>query len=165
MKLGNLILFIVFLSLPFKSIGQSDYLRISLEFEHSLRIPNGYVNIELVRTSEIAYAEVKSAPLDDDEDWLHTKVDTSFQISIKHFDRIMGLVKDIPVQEIYSKIEHSGVGADGTNCIIKYGNFDYQIAISIWSPGYKPKSRKTVEFLTAFKEILKVGGFNPGKVL
>ncbi len=165
MKFGSLIVFTIAFSLPLELIGQSDYLRISLEFQHPLRIPNENIKIELIQTSEIAYAEVKSTPLKDDSVWVHTKIDTSFQLSAGHFDRLMKLVKEIPIQEIYSKIEPSGFGHDGTTGIIKFGNFDYQIAMSIWSPDYKPKSRGTTEFLEAFKEILKVGGFKPSKIL
>ena len=165
MKSGSLIVFVFFLNLPQELIGQSDYLRISLEFQHSLRIPNGHINVELTKASGIAFVEAKSTPSKEDSNWTHTKVDTSFQISTEDFERIMALVKDIPIQEIYSKIEPSGFGHDGTTGIIKYGNFDYTISVSIWSPDYKPKNRRTTEFLIAFKEILKLGGFKPNKVL
>ena len=152
------------IALPTVLFGQ-EHMSISLEFQHSLRIPNSQINIDLIQTPKIVIAKVISNPGTNDPIWNHTRKDTSFQIPMEDFERILALVKRIPVQEIFSKIEPSETGHDGTTGIIRFGNYEYEIAICVWTPNHKSKDRGTEEFLTAFKEILKAGGFKPNKIL
>jgi hypothetical protein len=137
---------------------------ITLTFSHSLRIPDHYIAIKIRQKREDITVEAKSNPMDRyAEKWKHTKVDTTFKITKIEFEHITQSILQIDGNAIAKSLNFTGL--DGTICSIEFGNFQNTVSYSVWSPHYKTEERHLEIFLETFKLILKMGNFDPKKIL
>lgn len=135
---------------------------IAFKFEHSKRIPNQSVKIEIIKRQSEIVVKVKSNPMKNNEQWKRTKVDTTFSIDSKKFIELannMSILKKIDLKKAMIS------GLDGTECTIEFGQFGSTVAYKFWSPNYDTKKRGLTDFLILCKKLIKVGGLKPNEIL
>jgi hypothetical protein len=133
---------------------------ITLEFRHSLRIPNHHITIEIVNRKEPAMI-VKSEAMNDDEQWQSYNRDTTLAINKEQFETLK--LKANKLKEI--DLEKANLfGKDGTTCALKIGYFN-SVTYEFWTPDWATKKRGLEDFLSLFKDILELAGFDPKEIL
>ncbi len=150
----------------FCSYGQQAFTSVvNFEFTHSLRIPNHRITIDIAHIidTDTVIMHVRSSPMNDDREWVHTKVDTTYIISSEEFNLLKELVFSISSEDIKGAMIGGG-GTDGTICRISFGDSQNQIIYQVWTPDYDVKKRKLERYMEVCKMILKMAGFRPKKI-
>ncbi|MFC0879019.1 hypothetical protein ACE01N_20660, partial [Saccharicrinis sp. FJH2] len=135
---------------------------IAFKFEHSRRIPNHNIIIEVIKRQSEIVVKVKSNPMNSNTQWEKTKVDTTFSIDSKKF---IELANDM---SILNKIDLNKAltgGLDGTECYIEFGQYGSTVAYKFWSPDCDTKQRGLSDFLNLCEKLIKVGGLKPEDIL
>lgn len=135
---------------------------IGLKFEHSRRIPNHIIHIELIKRQSEFVARVKSEPMDSSREFINTRIDKTISIDKTLFIEIAGEI--LKFREINLKKAFLS-GKDGTECSIEFGKFGNTLTYKFWTADYKTKVRDLTHFLAVFRKILKIGGFNPDEIM
>lgn len=142
----------------------SDVYDIKFTFQHSMRIPDNLVTVSIERRGNDVTVFVRSIPMEGkDTQWVKTKKEYSFPISLSTFDSIAAAVKAINCSDILNDIGTSGM--DGTTCEIKIGGIENGITYKVWTPNYHTKERHLQPFLNACKLILTTGKLDADKIL
>ena len=135
---------------------------IALEFNHSLRIPNHHITVEIIdRKNEVA-VDIHSEPMNADQKWEHTKKDTTVFISKDQFKILRSKTKKLKEIDVGKACR---IGTDGTSCAIKIGGFGNSITYKFWSPDYSTSKRGLENFVQLVKDILQLAGFDPKEIL
>lgn len=162
MKMRFIVL-LVFLFIDLVGFAQDNIYDIELHFEHSLRIPNHYVDIKIQRRGDDVNLYVKVRPFKDSGEWAKNKIDSSFSISLDKFKFLIDELTKISCADIVSNSGETGL--DGTICEIMFGDFGSSITYKVWAPDYDTNKRKLNDFLNVFKLILKTAGLKPNEIL
>lgn len=138
---------------------------IRLEFSHSLRIAFNNLEIALMlyygNKNDNIKVIAKSTPLYDDGSFQKSIIDTSFLIDRTEFQKIIGLIKNISANEIFSQ---ETLGDDGSTCRICFGTHQNYVSYSVWSPDYNTKERRLESFMLAFKTIIELAKIDPENI-
>ena len=163
-RVKSIITITVAVLISYSSYGQIHIDEISLEFTHSLRIPNHEVKIDVIHVldADTVVIRVQSNPMKNDPNWIHTKIDTSYLITKEEFKTLKDLAYSISVEDI--KKAMTGVGTDGTLCRLGYGDFQNKIIYQVWTPDYNTKERGLEKYMEACEMMLKMAGFKPRKI-
>ncbi len=105
---------------------------ITFESTHSLRIPHNNVFIEFQKIRDVMSVHIKSDPLDNDPEFLDTKIDTTYEVSQSKFKKLEKAVLGIQINEIEDSF--NGFGYDGYTCTISYGGYFNSISYKVWVP-------------------------------
>jgi hypothetical protein len=136
--------------------------QISFHLEHSLRIPNYKVDIEMSKRFNGVFLHVSSSPMPGHSGWDNTRIDTTYKINEVVFDKVLSSIRLISPKDLQS----AGVsGDDGTSCEIRFGDYQNYISYVIWTPNYNTKERKTEDFLNACKQFIVAAHLDPKKIL
>lgn len=135
---------------------------IAFKFDHSRRIPNKNVTIEIIKRQSEIVVKVKSTPMNSDKQWEKTKIDTTFTIDKKKF---IELANDMLILNKIDLNKALTGGLDGTECTIEFGQYKSTVAYKFWSPDYDTKQRGLSDFLSLCKKLIEVGGLNPKEIL
>ena len=134
---------------------------VTLEFWHSLRIPNHHIKIELKNIRDEVSVDVLAESMSDDKKWNVFNRDTTFTISKEQYASI--LLRSVKLKEI--DLEKASIrGLDGTTCSLKIGHMN-SISYRFWTPNYATKSRGLEDFLNLVEDILRIAGFDPKEIL
>lgn len=100
----------------------------------------------------------------EDIDGNYTKIDSSFTIENKRFDKLYKKVlhlHDIDFSNAFYE------GCDGADYTIEYGHglHGSRISYKFWSPVWDLKKRNLTYFLELCKEFLIIGNLNPKEIL
>lgn len=135
---------------------------IAFKFEHSRRIPNYMVTIEIIKRQAETVVKVNSIPRGSDKRWANTKIDTSFIIASKLFvdlaNEVLALNKTNLTKALLG-------GKDGTECTIEFGTFGSTVAYKFWSPDYDTEQRGLTDFLKLCKKLIEIGGLKTKEIL
>jgi hypothetical protein len=135
---------------------------ISFHFEHSLRIPNYKVDIEMNKRFDGIFLHVTSMPMTGHVGWDSTRIDTTYKIDQALFDKVLSSVGKISSKDLQSA---GGTGDDGTSCEIRFGDFQNYTSYVVWTPNYDSKKRKTEDFLNACREFIKAAKLDSREIL
>jgi len=144
------------------------YFDVEFNLIHSRRIPYQNVTINMTQNcmTDSAIVKLVSNPSDlNSIKWEYSKIDTTFKISRSEFEKIIKSVKQIKLIDIKYNPNIVSFGADGTTCIIGYGNNSDHVRFSKWSPDYNTESRGLQEFLNSCILILKMVNLDPKEIL
>jgi hypothetical protein len=135
---------------------------IFLEFNHSLRIPNGLVQIQIYNRPNGVELRAYSQPLKDTQEWAHTRVQRTLSISKEVFQKWYQQAQTFNQIDLEQAMI---MGKDGATCSIEFGGFGGTVTYKFWSPNYDTKPRGLTSFLSLFEEILTAAGFDPKEIL
>jgi hypothetical protein len=147
-----------------KNKGTNDKIKIiEFKFEHSRRITNYQISIRIIKqmTGQVR-AYVNSVPMNNDEKWKGSKIDTSFIIGKEVF---VDLANEVLILNKIDVTSSSIQGVDGTTCTIGYGTYSGSVSYEFWSPDYETEQRGLTDFLNLCKKIIEIGGLNPKEIL
>lgn len=142
------------------SAQQNDIYFVKFEFNHSLRIDNYHVLVELQRRGNDITVHVVTEPM---EGYDGTKRNYQFELSKAEFDEVCAGVKQIDCKDIVNDL--GTLGLDGTICEIEYGSYATAISYKVWSPDLDTRKRNLTPFLNACKLILETGKLKPKEIL
>lgn len=134
---------------------------IYFEIEHSRRIPNNKISVNINFKKECT-VKLKSIPLIDDEQWQYTKIDTTFNISKNELEDIKLSLEKINPNDFLRYKEYSFKG--GYTATLKYGGFGGNISYSFRSPNSRTETRGLNKYLCSCALILETAGFSKGNV-
>ncbi|BDD10815.1 hypothetical protein FUAX_32470 [Fulvitalea axinellae] len=135
---------------------------IAFRLDHSMRIPNHSVTVEIINRRKDVEVNVISIPKTDDIIWQQTAVDTTFNISKKKFETIANKVRTLRGVDLEKSIV---TGLDGYRSSIEFGSYQNKITYTFWSPNLNTKERGLSDFLNLCKDIIKVGKLRRNEVL
>ena len=165
MKIRTTLLILLWTTISGICFGQQvndkiDY--IAFRFSHSLRIPYSQVTIEIIKRQTETIVEVHSKPMNNDNEWKSSKIDKSFGIEEKIFIELTNEVLDLNKIDLKKALVG---GVDGTECAIEFGTYGSTVTYKFWSPDYDTRKRELTDFMRLCKELIKIGGLDPSKVL
>jgi hypothetical protein len=133
---------------------------ISLDFFHSMRIPNNHVLIKIENMNGIDLKMiVKSEPIEKyRQKWIHTVIDTTFNVSFSDFSKAVNTFKKILSSDVCDVSVHDGMGVDGTTFKLEYGNTNSSASYRVWTPNYKTEKRKLNQFVDCCETMIKLSG-------
>ncbi len=137
-----------------------DYIR--LEIEHSRRIPNNKVDIEIKKEKEKYLLHIESLPLFKTKEWEKTIIDTSFEIEEKDFRKISDEIPNI-IKSDFTKSDV--VGLDGATYSLKFKFNGKEKEYNFWTPDYDTKERGLTNYLKICKLIIETAGLKEKEVL
>lgn len=144
--------------------AQTGTMEIHFKFEHSRRIPNHYVTVDIERHYYDSIVTVKATSTSSSNTkFTEFNIDTSFTTTLAEFRKLAATVLKINSSDISANF--TGPGLDGTECEIKFGDGVNNITYQIWSPEMDTYTRKLTDYLNACKAILTIGCFDPDKIL
>jgi uncharacterized protein YqgV (UPF0045/DUF77 family) len=131
---------------------------ISLDFYHSLRIPNNHVSIKIENMNgKDVKIRVKSEPVEKyRQKWIHTIIDTTFNVSFSDFSKAVDKFKRVLSSDVCDVSVHDGMGADGTTFKLEYGNTNSSASYRVWTPNYMTEKRKLNKFVDCCETIIKL---------
>jgi hypothetical protein len=135
---------------------------IGFKNEHSRRILNQKVTIELIKRQFETVVKVKSNPMNNDKQWEKTKIDTTFTIETKLFIELANEVLILNKTDLNKALTG---GLDGTECEIEFGQFGSTLTYKFWTPDYDTEQRGLTDFLKLCKKLIDIGGLNPVDIL
>lgn len=135
---------------------------ITLDFLHSLRIPNHHVSVEIRNQGGELLVHTISNTRGKDSIFNHTKIDTLFSISFEPFLKTVVLIEILDTVAVQQNIEVDGL--DGNACTVSFGNAEKSTSYSIWSPDFDTDDRNLRTYLNLCYQILMVGGLEPDEI-
>jgi len=135
---------------------------IKLQIEHSRRIPDATVIIEITKKDNEIMVHYISTPKEDSQDWKQTKRDTTFLIEKKIFKEISRALINLKKSD-FSKAEIHG--KDGIECSLKFGTVNNTIDYSFWSPDIETENRGLTEYLKVCKQLIETVNLKPDYIL
>ncbi len=136
---------------------------IVFQFSHSKRIPNHYLEIELIKRESSTRVHVNSTPMNNDRNWRNTKIDTTYFVDNVVFERLAVQAVTLTKIDLYRAFILEA-GLDGTNATIKFGKYGATIAYSFWNPEDLTEDRGLSDFFDLCKSIVMIGGLNPVEI-
>jgi hypothetical protein len=136
---------------------------IELQFNHSLRIPFNEVILKATHYNDKCILLVKVKPMNDDSNWTHTKVDTSYVINKDEFNKLKTMVSELQSTDIIKAM--TGGGTDGTLWILTFGDFQNNISYQVWTLDYKTKERGLLKYRAVCEYMLTLGQINFKKLV
>jgi len=137
--------------------------RIYFEFNHSMRYVFHKVQIDIFIIGNSPRAKVISIPMNNDEKWEHSKIDTTINISKEKYIEVLTLIQQI--SDINNGLNKDTIGIDGSTWKIKYGNEHDLQSYFIHSPNYYTEEPGLLNFIEASKLIIETVGLNPNEIL
>lgn len=136
---------------------------IEFSFRHTLRIPNNKVTVSLVKRPSKILVMVNSKPMNNENKWEKTKIDTTFTIDKKVFEELTNEVLALENTSLNRAIVQECI--DGTQCVIEYGADGCSLTYKFWTPNYDTAQRGLTDFLRLCKKIIEIGGLKPTDIL
>jgi hypothetical protein len=136
---------------------------IAFRFSHSRRIPNSFVEIELIKRKSETTVYVNSTPMNNDKQWERTRIDTSFMIENTIFEELTNQVLLLTKIDL-NRALFLGAGLDGTASTIEFGKYGATVAYKFWDPDYLTDKRGLSVFFDLCKKIIKIGGLDPQEI-
>jgi hypothetical protein len=118
---------------------------ISINYQHSRRIPYNTIDIELKSENnggKIYYIKVVTKQMKGSSGWESSNTERTISIDKKYFDDMFDRILSINFTEIVMNSENI-VGTDGNTISLIFGTYQNNIKISLWSPTYKEEERRT----------------------
>ena len=135
---------------------------IKLEIEHSKRIPDATVIIEMTKNNNEIIVHLVSIPMFDSQEWKHTKRDTTFSIQKKIFKDLSKAIIKLKKSDFSKADIH---GKDGIECSLKFGTITNTIEYKFWSPDIETEKRGLTEYLNLCKQLIEVVKLKPDDIL
>jgi hypothetical protein len=132
-------------------------------FSHSKRIPNHYVEIELIKRESITRVHVNSTPMDNDRNWINTKVDTTYFVENSVFERLAIQAVTLTNIDLYRAFNLEA-GLDGTTATIMFGKYGATVSYRFWNPDHLTEYRGLSDFYDLCKNIVLIGGLKPEEI-
>ena len=154
MKKAALIVSMILVSISAYSQGTRE---IRVTYRHSLRIPYNVIDIRVISANNQYDIKLSTAQMEGKTGYEYSNTEKIIQIDEEYFEMIYKRILDLDFREIILKNEHI-TGTDGVDVEISIGNFQNNIILQVWSPGYKPDERNLEELLSILKDIfVKIG--------
>lgn len=131
---------------------------ISLTIEHSKRISDATVVVELTRNGDGASVHLISKPMEQSSEWIHTQRDTTFSLGEQQYSALCKVLANLQHCDFSKASVH---GKDGVECCLEYGEVNKPVTYKFWSPDYDTESRGLTEYLSACRLLLKMVGLDP----
>jgi|GEM_PF-1809760 len=135
---------------------------ISLVFQHSLRIPNHWMEIKAINYNGRYGLSVKVNPANDDPEWTKTKIDTMYALTEAEFVRLKEMVTSISTKDLMNAM--TGLGEDGTIWRLSFGDFQTKISFRVWSVDYDTKKRGLERYAETCKYMIELAGLKFRKI-
>jgi hypothetical protein len=133
---------------------------ITLNYHHSRRIPYNTIDIELTsenNSGKVYYIKATTKQKEESDGWEYSNTERIISIDKIYFDSIFDRILSLDFAEIIINSEKI-VGADGNTIGITIGTHQNNVKITLWSPDYKPKERKTEVINDIIRDLfLKIG--------
>ncbi|WP_162127680.1 hypothetical protein [Flavobacterium phycosphaerae] len=132
---------------------------ICYRYSHSMRIPYSEVTIEIFKKQKYAIVKVRSKAANNDKQWEYSKIKNEFKVDLKTFEKLTK--KLVPLQTIELD---KGMGFDGTNSEIEFGNGNKNFKYNAWTPELNTDKRGLNYFLDCCKELILLGKLDPKEI-
>jgi len=134
---------------------------IRFELEHSRRIPNNKVLIEITKKNSKYFLHLRSYPLGQTK-WEKTRIDTTFSIDNATFKKVNREVIKLTNSD-FSKSER--IILDGFNCSIKFLFKGQEKTYDIDTPNLDTEERGLTDYLKVCELIIQTAGLKTEDVL
>jgi hypothetical protein len=135
---------------------------ITVNYQHSRRIPYNKIDMELKSENDIYQIKVATKQMEGKTGYEYSNRDDVFIIEKSYFDNIYEQLLNLNYREIISNSEDV-MGMDGTSLKITIGSHQNNIVLNIWSPDYKSEERRTGHLNAIIEELFKKIGLEEWK--
>lgn len=160
----GLIMGVLLTLITFTMCDKKEYNIDNVKFEliHSKRIPNNKVTVEIKKSNSEHVLHLHSEPMQGEQGWENTRIDTSFTIEINIFNKISRDLTNL-INSDFSKSTDRGF--DGTECSIMFEYDNQRKEYNFWTPDYDTEKRGLTEYLKVCKLIIETAGLKTEGIL
>lgn len=131
---------------------------IRLTIEHSKRISDGMVVVELTRNGDGAAVHLVSKPMEQSSEWMHTQRDTTFCLGEQQYNALCTALANLQHSDFSKATVH---GHDGVECCLEYGEVNKSLVYKFWSPAYDTAAFGLTEYCNVCRLLVKMVGLDP----
>ncbi|HUW05680.1 MAG TPA: hypothetical protein VMW01_05425 [Williamwhitmania sp.] len=135
---------------------------IRLTIEHSKRISDATVVVELTRNGNGAAVHLISRPMEQSLELMYTQRDTTFSLGEQQYSALCKVLANLQHSDFSKASVH---GKDGVECCLEYGEVNKPVVYKFWSPDYDTEASGLTEYLNTCPLLLKMVGLDPHYLL
>lgn len=156
------LLLLLFLCFAESAVARSNF--VEFEFQHSRRIPNNKVEIKIQEEAGQKYTMlVRISPMPGKIATGDAATEFQQTISKETFEKLLQALSELNFSFMHPKFETTGM--DGTDWVLRFGNFQNNSRIEIWSPDYQTEERGLKGFVSVCDQIFELAGPEIKKII
>lgn len=124
-----------------------------------MRIPYNQIIIDIQLNKNKPSLSVKSMPLNNDDQWSYSKIDTSFTISSDEFNKLTSTIEKMLDSGL--GINDTVSGKDGSEWLLQFEYKGVTKVYKAWSPDYDTKNRELNNFMENCRLIVETAKLKP----